>query len=65
MSFEGSAIISFPASKRARVNAQGFCQFLLGYARKATIVDYPVPEGFSLDFERRIAEKFDDSWYIM
>ena len=44
---------------------KGFCQFFLGYAEKATSVDYPFPEGFSVAVEGHIAEKFDDSWDIM
>lgn len=49
--FQRLALVSLPAGKSSRVDTQGFCQFLLGHARKATIVDYPFPEGFSLDFE--------------
>ena len=37
----------------------------LCYAGKATIVDYLLPEGFSLVVKRDITEKLDDPWYIM
>lgn len=64
--FLGLAFVPLPATKGARIHAQAICQFLLGYARKATIIDNFLPDTFvSLIKERHIAEKFNDSGYIM
>jgi hypothetical protein len=38
--------MSFSPSESARIHAQAMCHFLLGYAEKATIVDYSLSEVF-------------------
>jgi hypothetical protein len=59
MSFYWSALVLLPPTKRAGVNAERFRQFLLGYAKKATIADYPLPNAFSINYSR--AEYFQQA----
>jgi hypothetical protein len=61
------ALPSLPTPKSAGVNTQGFCQLLLGYAKKATVVDYLFTQSLRLSIKRHrdvmsVGERCTEVW---